>query len=112
MCQRRRTCLLLEVGREGGDDDPVNKVAPGGGEQVQRLDDGLHRGRGLRVGKLEAGDAEEDLAAGQDDVLRQEPHHVQGVGSGHLLHVDDELEALNLSTLRLLWGERSYVNLT
>ena len=63
LCQKR-TCLFLEEAREGGDNDPVDEVAPGGGEQIQGLDDGLHGGRGLRVGELEAGDAEEDLAAG------------------------------------------------
>ena len=68
--QRRRTCLFLEVGREGRDDDPVDEVAPGGGELAKRLDDGLHRCWGLCVGELKASDAEEDLAAGQDDVLR------------------------------------------
>lgn len=101
--QRRGTCLFLEVGREGGDGNPVNEVAPGGGELVERLDDDLHRCWGLCVGELNAGDADEDLAAGQDDVLRQQPHYVQGVGTGDLLHVDNELKALDLSTLRLRW---------
>lgn len=85
------TRLLLEVWGEGGDDDPVYEITPGCGQQVQRLNDCFHRGRGLRVRKLQARDAEEDLSACQDDVLGKEPHHVQGVGLGSLLNVKDEV---------------------
>ena len=86
-----RTHLFLEVRRKGGDNDPIDEVPPGGGQEVQGLNDGLHRGRRLSVGELEAGDAEEDLSASQNDVLGKEPHHVQGVGLGDLLNVDNEL---------------------
>ena len=89
--KKQRTHLFLEVRREGGDDDPIDEVPPGGGQEVEGLNDGLHRGRRLRVGKLQAGDAEENLSASQNDVLGKEPHHVQGVGLGDLLNVDKEL---------------------
>ena len=86
-----RSHLFLEVRGKGGDHDPIDEVPSGSGKEVQGLDDGLHRGRGLGVGELEAGDAEEDLSASQDDVLREEPHHVQGVGPGDLFNIDIKL---------------------
>ena len=55
------------------------------------MNDGLHCGGRLGIRKLQARDTEEDLSAGQNDVLGKEPHHVQGVGLGDLLNVDKEL---------------------
>ena len=74
--------LFPSDGKEYLNDEDGDEIANRGGHQVQRLQDGLHGGRRLRVGELQAGDGEEDFADGDDQVLGQQPEDVDGVGLG------------------------------
>jgi hypothetical protein len=53
---------------EDGDEGLVESGAESVGEEVDTLDEGLHRGRGFGVGVLETGDGDEDLGHTDEDV--------------------------------------------
>ena len=74
-----RGLLVEQLGFGDADDDDVaecDREEPGG------LDHGLHGGRGLAVGELEARDGEHDLAGRDDEILGYLPEDVDGVRSG------------------------------
>ena len=50
------------------------------------LYDWLHAWRGLRVGKLHAGDGEEDLADSDNNILGKQPEDMDWVGADKFFH--------------------------
>jgi hypothetical protein len=67
---------------ENGDEGLVESGAESVGEEVDTLDEGLHRGRGFGVGVLEAGDGNEDLGQADEDVCGRLHGNVQIVWEG------------------------------